>query len=90
MGDNSSPGCLSLLWDMLCLLWRSFWCASGLLVRIMVVPGCTVQAQFAIGHMIEPMHTSHAGPAQNSEVGHCLTTGPKLAGAPPGTWKCFC
>lgn len=53
-------------------------------------PGCTVQAQFAIGHMIEPMHTSHAGPAQNSEVGHCLTTGPKLAGAPPGTWKCFC
>lgn len=56
----------------------------------MVVPGCTVQAQFAIGHMIEPMHTSHAGPAQNSEVGHCLTTGPKLAGAPPGTWKCFC
>lgn len=50
-----------------------------------------MQAQFATGRMIQPMHGSHAGPAQNSrEVSYCITSGPKLDGALSGTWKCFC
>lgn len=75
---------------MLWLLWGSFWGAFGLPVRIKIVQDAQVQAQFATDHMVPPMHRSHAGPAQNSEVGYCLTSGPKIAGARPDTWKYVC